>query len=328
MRHITTVDERITLTEQEKQATKELQEIFPLKITSHYLRLLDTVDVNDPLRKIIIPSMQELHHRDGEEDDDVHEDEAKYQPCPGIIHRYPGKLLFIPTLRCAAHCRFCFRKGHKVENLTDSEGLKALSYIKKNKSIRDVVITGGDPLSLDDRQLEYYLSSIRACDHVELIRITTRFPVYAPSRVTDEFIAMVAKFRPLIMIFSFMHPRELAPETIEMLQRLAAAGIMMLQQGPILRGVNDDPTILIELYEKLVKVQVIPYYATWGISAPGTEHFMLGGERASEIIRAMENNTSGFCIPHLSTIAKGTKVRTIGYVPGMDQVCVQNQPMS
>lgn len=320
MQIITTVEERIVLTKREKEAATLLQDIFPLKVSAHYLRLLDPADVNDPLRKIVIPSLQELDHRDGEEDDDVHEDEARYQPCSGIIHRYPGKLLFIPTLRCASHCRFCFRKGHKVEDLSDSEGIEALNYIRNNRSIRDVVVTGGDPLSLDDRQLEYYLSSIRACSHVEIIRITTRWPIYSPARVTDEFIAMVAKFRPMIMIFSFMHPRELAPETEDMLKRLADAGIMMLQQGPILRGINDDPKILIELYEKLVRLQVLPYYATWGISAPGTEHFMLDGKRASEIIHAMENNTSGFCIPHLSTIAKGTKVRTIGYTPDMEQV--------
>ena len=175
----------IDLTDDEAKAIDELREEYPLKISRHYASLLSPTDPNDPLRRMVVPTTEELRHRPGEEDDDVHADEARYQPCPGIIHRYPGKLLVIPTLACASHCRFCFRKGGKVKHLSQEESDRALDYIRKDQSIRDVIITGGEPLILSDDELHHWVSSLRAIPHVEIIRITTRSPIYTPSRVTD-----------------------------------------------------------------------------------------------------------------------------------------------
>jgi lysine 2,3-aminomutase len=314
------LDRVIALTDDEKTAIAELSDAYPMKITRHYLGLLDPGNPNDPLRRLVVPSPLELRHRPGEEDDDVHADEAQYQPCPGIIHRYPGKLLLIPTLACPAHCRFCFRKGKKVAHLSQDEGEDALAYIRGNESIRDVIITGGEPLMLTNEELFYWVSSVRAIPHVEIIRITTRTPIYLPSRITDELVGMLAEHAPMFVIVSFAHPREIVPDVERALGRLADAGIVLLQQGPILRGINDDPVVLKEMYEKLASLRVLPYYAIWGICAPGAEHFLVDGHEAAEIIGSLENRTSGFCVPHLITIARGDKVRMMGWSPDRERL--------
>lgn len=305
----------IRLTDDEKRAIDALRDDYPLRVSRHYLSLLRPDDPDDPLRKIVIPSPAELRHRPGEDEDDVHSDEAKYQPCPGIVHRYPGKLLVLPTLSCPSHCRFCFRKGGKLQRLSTEESERAIDYIRRDDSIRDVIITGGEPLMLTDDELHHWVSSIRAIPHVQLIRITTRFPIYIPSRVTEPLVRMLSEHKPIFMIFSFVHPREITDEVAERLTMMADAGLVLLQQGPLLRGVNDTPRVLMELYERLVALRVLPYYAAWGIHAPGAEHFMVGGEEASRLVGALENRTSGFCVPHLITIARGDKVRMIGWSP-------------
>lgn len=305
----------VKLTDDERHAIEELGESYPLKITRHYLNLLRPDDPSDPLRRVAIPSALELRHRPGEEDDDVHTDEARYQPCPGIIHRYSGKLLLMPTLSCPSHCRFCFRKGKKLQRLNSDETERALDYIRNDETIRDVIITGGEPLMLTDDELEYWVSSISAIEHVELIRITTRVMAFLPSRITESLVSMLAEHKPIFMTFSFVHPREITDEAVRGLEMMGDAGLVMLQQGPLLRGVNDDTATLKKMYERLARLRVLPYYAIWGIRTPGAEHFMMGGEEASRLLGALENKTSGFCVPHLITIARGDKVRMMGWSP-------------
>ncbi len=316
----------IELSTGEKEAVESLKTEYPIKISRHYLNLLDPNDPDDPLRKVVIPTLDELVRRPGQHGDDVHADEARFQPCPGIIHRYPGKLLLMPTLGCPSHCRFCFRKGHKVQHLSQNEADVALDYIKADESIRDVIITGGEPLFLSDEELEFWVSSVRAIEHVQIVRITSRAPIYVPSRITQSLVDMLAEHRPIYIIFSFLHARELTPELEKGIRMMGDAGIVMLQQGGILKGINDDPEILRELYERLAALQVLPYYAIWGISSPGTEHFMIDGQRANEIVAALENKTSGFCVPHLITIARGDKVRMMGWSPDKATVHLKNRP--
>ena len=319
------LEKLIDLTEDEARAIDGLCEEYPLKVSRHYASLMSPTDPNDPIRKMVVPSTDELRHRPGEEDDDVHADEARYQPCPGIIHRYHGKLLVIPTLACASHCRFCFRKGGKVQHLSQEESDRALDYVRKDESIRDVIITGGEPLILSDDELHHWVSSLRAIPHVQIIRITTRSPIYTPSRVTESLVKMLAEHNPLFMTMSFVHPREITPEVERGLRMMGDAGIVMLQQGPLLRGVNDDPATLKRLYEKLVALRVMPYYAIWGIHAPGAEHFLVDGPEASRILGSLENRTSGFCVPHLITIAKGDKVRMMGWSPEKEQYHLESR---
>lgn len=314
------VERVLALSDGEKRAIDELSNDYPMKISTHYLNLIDPTDPDDPLRKIVVPSEKELRHRSGEEDDDVHADEARFQPCPGIIHRYHGKLLLVPTLACPSHCRFCFRKGKKVKHLDSTESEQALDYIRNDTSIRDVVVTGGEPMILSDEELHYWLSSVRAIPHVEIIRITTRFLIYIPSRITESLVRVLSEVKPLYVITSFVHPREITPEVERALTMLADAGIVLLQQGGIYRGINDNSAVLMKLYQRLAALRVLPYYAIWGIHAPGAEHFMVGGERASQLVGSLENRTSGFCVPHLITIAKGDKVRMMGWSPEKEQL--------
>ena len=313
------LEKLIRLTDDEAKAIEELREAYPFKISRHYASLMDPSDPNDPIRRVVVPSTDELKHRPGEENDDVHADEAKYQPCPGIIHRYPGKLLLIPTLACASHCRFCFRKGGKVKHLTQDESDRALEYIRRDETIRDVIITGGEPLILTDDELYHWVSSLRAIRHVEIIRITTRAPIYLPSRITRSLVDMLAEHSPIYFTMSFVHPREITPEVERGITMLADAGIVLLQQGPLLKGINDDPRVLKRLYERLAALRVLPYYAIWGIHAPGAEHFLVDGPDASRILGSLENKTSGFCVPHLITIARGDKVRMMGWSPEKEQ---------
>ena len=308
----------IKLTDDEKRAIDALRDDYPLRVSRHYLSILRPDDPDDPLRRVVIPSTAELRHRPGEDSDDVHSDEAKYQPCPGIVHRYPGKLLLLPTLSCPSHCRYCFRKGGKLQRLTAEESEQALDYIRRDDSIRDVVVTGGEPFMLGDDELHYWISSIRAIPHVEIIRITTRFPIYIPSRVTESLVRMLSEHKPIFLIFSFVHVREITDDVARALTMMADAGLVLLQQGPLLRGINNTPRVLMELYERLAALRVLPYYAAWGINAPGAEHFMIDGEEASRLIGALENRTSGFCVPHLITIARGDKVRMIGWSPAKE----------
>jgi len=305
--------EYVTLTDAEKEGISKCRPIMPMKITRHYAELLDRDNPDDPLRKLAIPSVEELVRYPDDEAVDIHRDEAGYQPVEGIIHRYPGKVLLMYTTACFSHCRFCFR-SEKVASTLDGRRLdKAIEYLRKNESIRDVIFTGGDPMHGNPERLEHALYEVRSIPHVEIIRITTRAPIFAPEIFTDELIKMLSWFKPLIMITSFIHPRELSDEVCSVLDRLSDAGIMLLQQGPILKGINDDVDTLRTLYEKLVQHRTMPYYATWGIVSPGNRHFTLDGESARKLIRQLENTTSGFCIPHLSTLDQNNnKTRSIG----------------
>jgi KamA family protein len=221
--------------------------------------------------------------------------------------------LLMYTTGCFAHCRYCFRSEKVVTTLDGQRLDKALDYLRQNKSIRDVIFTGGDPLYGNSNRLERVLVEVRRIPHVEIIRITTRALVFAPELFDDRFVAMLSQFKPLFLLTSFVHPRELTDEACRVLDRLADAGIVLMQQGPILKGLNNDADTLRTLYEKLIQHRTLPYYAIWGIHAPGNRHFALKGDEARGLIRQMENNTSGFCIPHLSTLDQNNnKVRSIG----------------
>lgn len=293
----------ITLSDEEKKAIELQKNTFPLKITRYYAELIKGSMPDDPLRKLVIPRLDELKVYEDDTDSNVHADEANYQPVEGIIHRYYGKVLFFPTLKCFSYCRFCFRSEGRVNPLLDDEKLEAaFDYISRTKEIRDVIITGGDPLTLPLNRLDFILRRIRSIDHVEILRIGTRALAYAPQVITQDFVNMLKTYRPIFMKCSFMHSREITDYCAEKLNMLADAGIVLLQQGPLLKGVNDSVCVLKELYEKLAKNRVIPYYAIYDIHSPGTRHFNIIYEHAKTLVNSLENKTSGFCIPTLITL--------------------------
>lgn len=307
------LEEYIRLTDEEREAARRMERIFPFKITRYYAELIRGSDCAYPLRRVIAPGLEELTPYENQEEFDIHADESRYQPIDGIVHRYPGKLLFFPTLECFAHCRFCYRAGRRVAAVLSREKIDAaISYIRERSEIRDVVITGGDPLTLKRPRLEYILDRIRGIDHVEIIRIGTRVMAFAPEIVTPGLARAIARFKPVIMKLSFVHPDEITELCEEKLGILADAGIVLLQQGPLLKNINDSTEILKRMYEKLVKNRVIPYYAGYGNFTPGTRHFTVHREEAVKLVSAMENNTSGFCLPTLITLdPKNNKTRKI-----------------
>lgn len=303
----------ITLTDMEKEGIRRCRPVMPMKITEHYAKLLRPDDPQDPLRRLVIPSMDELIEYPDDREVDFHKDEATYQPTDGIIHRYPGKVLLMVTTGCLAHCRFCFRSEKVIKSLRKKQLEQALNYIRQDPSIRDVIFSGGDPLSVAISELEYALAEVRKIDHVQIIRITTHAPVYMPQIFDEALIATLKKYKPLYLLVSFIHPRELTAEACQVLDRLSDAGIVLLQQGPLLKGINDDVETLKALYEKLASHRTVPYYAIWGILGPGIRHFAVTGDEARDLLRKLENNTSGFCVPHLITVnQQNNKVRTRG----------------
>jgi lysine 2,3-aminomutase len=282
---------------------------FPMKIPRYYAELMRKHKV---LQQMVVPSDKELIEYEDDADTDVHDDESRYQPVEGIVHRYPGKVLLLPTLKCFGHCRFCFRSEQRVKLLGREKLNAALRYIQNRKDIREVLVTGGDPLTLPIKDLEEILATIHAIDHVEIIRIGTRALAYAPHVITPELVAMLSKYKPVFMSLSFVHPDEITSYCEEKLNMLADSGIVMLQQGPVLKGVNDDAQVLKQMYEKLAKNRVLAYYAIYGIYAPGVRHFMLDRKKAKRLFMDLENNTSGHCLPRMITLDQNNnKTRSV-----------------
>jgi lysine 2,3-aminomutase len=296
--------------DEEMRPVEQASRLFPMKITRYYADLMTEHAV---LRKVAVPSPRELIVHSDDAQTDVHADESRYQPVEGIVHRYPGKLLFLPTLQCFGHCRFCYRSGHRVKALSREKVDGAIEYIRRRTEIREVLVTGGDPLVLPLPALEEIIAGLRAIRHVEIIRIGTRALAYAPGVITPELIAMLARYKPVFLSLSFVHPAEVTPYCAEKLNLLADSGIVMLQQGPILKGINDDAVVLKRMYEKLAKNRVLAYYAAYGIYAPGVRHFMVNREEAKRLFAKLENNTSGHCLPHMITLDQSdNKTRSVG----------------
>ena len=267
---------------------------------------------HEVLQQLVVPSAKELVEYEDDAVTNVHADESEHQPVEGIVHRYPGKVLFLPTLQCFGHCRFCFRSEQRIKMLGREKINKALSYIESRTDIREVIVTGGDPLTLPMEKLEEILARIHAIDHVDVIRLGTRALAYAPQVITQELVAMLAKYKPLFMALSFVHPDEITPYCEEKLNMLADSGIAMLQQGPVLKGINDDASVLKQMYEKLVKNRVLAYHAIYGIYAPGIRHFMINQKIAKRLFMELENNTSGYCLPRMITLDQNNnKTRSI-----------------
>jgi lysine 2,3-aminomutase len=300
----------LLLSADEMRPIEQASRLFPMKITQYYAALMTEHAV---LRQVAVPSAKELIVYSDDAQTDVHADESKYQPVEGIVHRYPGKLLFLPTLQCFGHCRFCFRSGHRVKALSREKIDIAIDYISRRTEIREVLVTGGDPLVLPLPVLEEIVAKIRAIRHVEIIRIGTRALAYAPGVITPELVSLLARYKPVFLSLSFVHPAEVTPYCEEKLNLLADSGIVMLQQGPILKGINDDAVVLKKMYEKLARNRVLAYYAAYGIFAPGVRHFMVNREEARRLFAKLENNTSGHCLPHMITLDQNdNKSRSVG----------------
>jgi lysine 2,3-aminomutase len=280
---------------------------LPFRITPYFASLLSRFAPDHPLFRTMIPSKEELTMGTGEKNDPL--DEANYTPAPNIVHRYPDRVLFTVTGFCAAYCRYCTRshmvaRKNKSHVSTKSWDI-AIEYIASHKQIRDVLISGGDPLTLSDSRLEYLLSRLRKIPHVEIIRIGTKIPVVLPMRITGSLIKMIKKYHPVMMSLHFAHPDELSAETKEACNRLADGGIPLGSQCVLLKDVNDEVEIFKKLNHELLKVRVRPYYIYQCDPIPGSAHFRTQVKKGIEIIKGLCGFTSGYAVPHFVIDAPG-----------------------
>jgi len=271
---------------------------YPMRVNPYYLELIKEKD--DPLWRQAIPDPLELI------DSVCHEDplaEESLSVVPNLIHKYPDRALFLVNSQCAMYCRFCTRKrkvGTKKMIVTDETIGAGLDYLKRTPAIRDVLISGGDPLLLEDEKLSWILASLRAIKHIDIIRIGTRVPCVLPMRVTEKLTAILRRFHPLYINTHFNHPREITPESIKACSRLADAGIPLGCQTVLLKGVNDHPEVIRELMWGLLKMRVKPYYLFQGDMTRGTNHFRTKVSTGLEIMKSLIGHSSGMAIPHFA----------------------------
>jgi lysine 2,3-aminomutase len=302
---ITTVDQLIERFGEEnidREALQEAIDKFNLRITPAALAAIK--QVGDPFWQQYVPSAEENDVLDGKADS-LAEDEDS--PVPNITHRYPDRVLFLVSPVCATYCRFCTRR-RKVgdpDKIPLNRFDSAFQYIEEHTEVRDVILSGGDPLMLSDRRLEHFLKRLRQIPHVEIIRIHTRIPHHIPERVTPELCEMIAKYHPVFVNVHFNHPAELTPATEEALSRLAAAGCPLGSQTVVLKDINDDPAIIKELMQKLLMNRVRPYYMYMADPIAGAEHFRTSVEKGLEIVKALRGWTSGLAVPHFVIDAPG-----------------------
>ncbi len=288
----------IPLSTEEQAQLRLVTMRYPLAVTPYYLSLINPDDPDDPIRKQAIPSPMEMIMGSMGLEDPL--DEKKDTVVPGLVHRYPDRVLMVLTDICPMLCRHCTRKrewhnGGWVRSPAEVEAM--LSYISRHTAIRDVIISGGDPLTLSTHHLESIISRIRRIRHVEIIRIGTRFPVVLPQRIDDELCNMLAKYGPIWLNTHFNHAREITTEAAQACDRLMRSGVPVNNQSVLLRGINDSVEAQTKLCHALLKIKVRPYYLFQCDEAQGTEHLRTPVETGIKIIEGMRGHTSGLAIP-------------------------------
>lgn len=285
----------------ERARDAEAAASFNVKAPRRYLELIDWADERDPIRRQVIPSAEELVHDPREREDPI--GDAAHSPVPRLTHRYPDRVLLYPTYQCAVYCRHCFRK----ESLADDDAATyaiealepALAYIAEHPEIREVILTGGDPLILANERLEELRRRIEAIGHVRLLRLHTRIPVVLPERVNSGLVAALKGRLMVCVVTHFNHAREITEATVAAARTLREAGFMLLNQTVLLKGVNDDAEALRTLFRELVyALGIRPYYLHHCDSTRGLSHFRTTIDRGLELMTALRGHISGLCLPH------------------------------
>ncbi|MDR1316646.1 MAG: KamA family radical SAM protein [Spirochaetales bacterium] len=285
------------LTDMETQVFRDRPDAVPLSITPYYASLLDPIDPSHALRRSVVPTIFENLVSPGESPDPLAED--RDTPVPGLVHRYPDRVLFLAAYSCSTYCRYCTRSRAVGSACapTPETWEHALEYIREHKEIRDVLISGGDPLILPDEIIDLLLSRISAIPHVEFIRIGTKVPAVMPQRITRPLIKVLRKYRPLWISIHATHPDELTPEMRHACDRLANAGIPLGSQTVLLAGINDCAETLKKLYHGLLTMRVRPYYLYQCDPISGSNHFRTSVRKGLEIMRNLRGFTSGYAVP-------------------------------
>ncbi|MBI5347236.1 MAG: KamA family radical SAM protein [Candidatus Aenigmarchaeota archaeon] len=313
---ITSIDELskyLPMSKKEKGELLKVTKKFPLRITPYFLSLINLNDKNDPLRLQVIPSTGELLEEKGEEL--VAWDKEACYAVKGIEHKYPDRVAFLVTRNCAGWCRHCVRKvmcedveGLHLTELSFEEIDKAIEYIRNNRIIWDILLTGGDLFMISDKKLEYILKKLREIEHVKIIRIATRTLTYLPQRVTPELIKMISKYQkeeyPLYIGTQFNHSGELTPEAKKACKMLSDAGFIIYNQAVLLKGVNDNAEILEELFKKLLCIKVRPYYLYHCMPVLGTKHLRTTVKKGVELMQKLQGRISGLAIPQYIIASK------------------------
>ncbi len=323
---ITDIDELkqvINLTVDEEEGVKKSLEILRMGITPYYANIMDKDDPTCPVRMQAVPTIMETFKSDADMDDPLHEDHDS--PVPGLTHRYPDRVLILITDMCSMYCRHCTRRrfaGSQDDSMPMKRIDDAIEYVRNTPGVRDVLLSGGDCLLVADEVLEYIISKLRAIPHVEIIRLGSRTPVVMPQRITDDLVNMLKKYHPIWLNTHFNHPKEVTPEAIEAIRKLADAGIPLGNQSVLLRGINDCVHVMRDLVHQMVKIRVRPYYIYQCDLSVGIEHFRTPVSKGIEIIESLRGHTSGYAIPTFVVDAPGGG----GKIPVMPQYLLSSSP--
>ena len=302
VRSVKALSECLPLSPTARNGAEEAERLFRMKITPYYLGLINPNDPDCPIAKMAIPDIRELTVDPGELEDPTGDEsrELNTQPVPRLIHRYPDRVLLLPTTRCGSYCRHCFRRrlaGRADRSATEFEISAALRYVKVHTEIREVILSGGDPLMLSDDALFSLLDRIKRIPHVRVLRIHSRMPVVNPYRITGVLVEGLARFRPLWLVLHVNHPREVTQITEERWRRLTESGIPILNQTVLLKGVNDHADTLRELGWRLLESGVQPYYLHHPDLARGTGHFRVSIREGLRLMRTLQGALPGYAIP-------------------------------
>ena len=300
------LEEHLNLSEDERNGVILSGTKLAMSITPHFFNLIDRDDPDCPIRRQVIPRVEETITSPYELSDPCGEDSN--MPVPGLVHRYPDRVLFLVTDRCASYCRYCTRS--RVVSGAGDQALEtnyeaAFQYLEEHTEIRDVLLSGGDPLLFSDSKLEQILSRLRSIKHIEFLRIGSRIPVFLPQRITPELCRMLQKYHPLFVSVHVNHPRELTSEVKEGLERLANHGIPLGNQSVLLRGVNDTVETMKALTHKLLMCRVRPYYLYQLDLIQGSSHLQVPVAKGLEIIEGLRGHTTGYSIPQYVIDAPG-----------------------
>lgn len=300
------LEKHLTLSPEERAGVLLSGNKLALAITPHFFNLIHPEDPDCPIRRQVIPRIEETLDDPAEMADPCGED--SHMPVPGLVHRYPDRVLFLVTDRCASYCRYCTRSrvvSGVGEQELHTEFDAAFRYLEKHTEVRDVLLSGGDALLFSDAKLEGLLKRLRAIPHIEFIRIGSRVPIFLPQRITPALCSMLAKYHPLWMSIHSNHPRELTTEVRQALERLADHGVPLGNQSVLLRGVNDDAEVMKSLVHKLLMCRVRPYYLYQCDLIQGSSHLRTSVTKGIEIIEALRGHTSGYAVPQFVIDAPG-----------------------
>ena len=300
------LEQHLTLTEEERAGVLLSGNKLAMAITPHYFNLIDPEDPGCPIRRQVIPRIEETWEDPDEMSDPCGED--SHMPVPGLVHRYPDRVLFLVTDRCASYCRYCTRSrvvSGVGEKELHTEFEAAFRYLERHTEVRDVLLSGGDPLLFSDAKLDALLTRLRAIKHIEFIRIGSRVPIFVPQRITPELCQMLQKHHPLWLSIHTNHPRELTTEVRDALALLANHGVPLGNQSVLLRGVNDNAEVMKSLVHKLLMCRVRPYYLYQCDLIQGSSHLRTSVADGIDIIEQLRGHTTGYAIPQFVIDAPG-----------------------